>query len=208
MPNHHSRKKMDEDEEYAEDEDDQHWSRDWRYISAAVFLGVECLWALVFFCTFLWFVIAPVPADNYDALVILAFHAAAPVAVLYALERIRDGERIAFAHSVWIAFTAITDSWSIGDAFRFQTQGTMPTMMLQALSIISLILSVAAYIWYMVIWWRQEPRHMKLPRDPLTPPPMLPSRDEEDGRGYDNESTNAPMLARRLIAHQTPRTAF
>lgn len=187
-----------------------HWARDPRYISAAVFLGLEVLWCLTFLGSFLWFVIAPVAVENYNALVILAFHAGAPVAVLHALERLREGKHIAIAHAIWIGFTIVTDAWSIGDSFRYQTQGTLATKLLNGLSIVSIFLSVYALIWYLVVWWRQAPRVHK-PKDHLTPPPV-PPRDEEEGLA-DSESVAAPLLfgsrsgggASKRITHQTPR---
>ncbi len=172
----------------------------WSRIAGWILLGLEALWALLFLAFVFVFQFAGATEAVRLGLILTAFHAGAPLALILALERTGDEEhhnsvRLTLAHGFWIIFAAVTDLWSVFHAFLTLAEvDNIYQSALRALTVLAIVMSSLTAIWYFVMYCLQRKVSHKKKS-------ILREVVEESERDIEEaESMHAPL--RRKIVHQ------
>lgn len=129
-----------------------------RWLPLKIIILLEAFWVFYFAVLVFWFQLSDLSlASTHElrlSLIILAFHAAAPIGLITSMEH-KHEQGVPLAPFVWIIMAVVTDFWSLFDIWLHiaivpgLNIGALNS--LKALSIIAIILSLAGTIWYGVL---------------------------------------------------------
>jgi hypothetical protein len=156
-----------------------------RWLPLKFIILLEGFWVFYFAALVFWFQTTEltVGGNNDDilrlALILLAFHAAAPVGLITSMEH-KHQKGVPMAPFVWIVMAVFTDFWSTLDIYLHLNKVTVLQVSalaaLKGLSTIALILSVAGSLYYGILlaWGQCEKKTMKA---------LLKTHDDFDDEG-------------------------
>lgn len=150
-----------------------------RWLPLKIIILLEGLWVFYFAALVFVFQLGTYADSIRLSLILLAFHAAAPIGLITSMEHKHD-HGIPMAPFVWILMAVFTDFWSVFDIYLHLEEGPLivasALSTIKGLATIAIILSLAGALWYLIllIWGRVEAGKAKS---------VLKSFDMEDSEG-------------------------